>query len=540
MNEENTYNLIDEPWIPVMMQDGTNRNVSLGEVFADADGQIADLALNPYERVAVFRLLLCIAQASLSLEQVKDERAWLAAHGIIGVSATGYLKVWHDRFNLYGDHAFLQVDCLEPGGTIPDASRFLLNSAHHFGSPLFSREIDMTGQAPMASPLLAIALLSYLSFSASGGTPTCKWKGIPTKQVGASASPCRGQSKLFTLVCGKSLLESVWMNLLTEKQLVKNHLSLGRPCWEFLFDNCLKVEEEAFCWLGSIDKDSREVLEPTWLGTLVPLSRFVKLKRSTSECLICEGFGYPQPPLWREPEATFFTRRAKEDATGILCLRTDPNREPWRDLSSILEMRSSKGGAIALEHLLTLAHHNTSIQYFSIWTGGMNSKADRDQDMWSGEWRFTRPISHLRKSSLDQYREAADFAAKQLFFRGGRHFPDLGLKAATREYATCLLIDKASRFSDPAERIYWDILAQPANQTIVSKAAEGSPDCMDKWKMATHKAAEEAYRRVCPAATARQMEAYAQGFAKLWVPDGKKGKAIDNADSGGNEGGDHV
>ena len=48
MNDENSYNLIDEAWIPVLMKDGSNRVVSLGEIFADTDGAIADLALNPY------------------------------------------------------------------------------------------------------------------------------------------------------------------------------------------------------------------------------------------------------------------------------------------------------------------------------------------------------------------------------------------------------------------------------------------------------------------------------------------------------------
>ena len=41
----------------------------------------------------------------------------------------------------------------------------------------------------------------------------------------------------------------------------------------------------------------------------------------------------------------------------------------------------------------------------------------------------------------------------------------------------------------------------------------------DDWKKATRKAAEEAYRRACPTMTARQMEAFAQGFAKLTVLD---------------------
>ena len=107
MNEEKSYNLIDEPWIPVLMQDGTNRLVSLGEVFADANGGIADLALNPYERVAVFRLLLCITQAALGSKRLKDERSWRELKSLVGPMSADYLKKWHDRFFLYGHHAFL-------------------------------------------------------------------------------------------------------------------------------------------------------------------------------------------------------------------------------------------------------------------------------------------------------------------------------------------------------------------------------------------------------------------------------------------------
>lgn len=71
------------------------------------------------------------------------------------------------------------------------------------------------------------------------------------------------------------------------------------------------------------------------------------------------------------------------------------------------------------------------------------------------------------------------------------------------------------RPTDISESAYWDILAQPENQKIVMCVE--SETYMDDWKKATRKAAEEAYRRACPAVTARQMEAFAQGFAKLRV-----------------------
>ena len=99
-------------------------------------------------------------------------------------------------------------------------------------------------------------------------------------------------------------------------------------------------------------------------------------------------------------------------------------------------------------------------------------------------------------------------------------------------------VEQIASYSAPAERLYWDILAQPENQKLVLSVDSSTYLC--DWKKATRKAAEEAYRRACPAVTARQMEAYAQGFAKLWIPDGKKDKAAEGTDSEQDEGDDHV
>jgi hypothetical protein len=83
-----------------------------------------------------------------------------------------------------------------------------------------------------------------------------------------------------------------------------------------------------------------------------------------------------------------------------------------------------------------------------------------------------------------------------------------------------LKVDDTSRYYQPAENTYWDILAQPKNQKLVLSV--DSSTYLADWKKATRKAAEEAYRRACPAVTARQMEAFAQGFSKLWIPDDSK------------------
>ena len=76
-------------------------------------------------------------------------------------------------------------------------------------------------------------------------------------------------------------------------------------------------------------------------------------------------------------------------------------------------------------------------------------------------------------------------------------------------------VEIVSPYSIPAQRMFWDVLASSDNQKLVLDV--DSPTYKDDWRKATRKAAEDAYRRACPAMTARQMEAFAQGFSKLTI-----------------------
>ena len=508
MNEENAYNLIDEPWIPVLMQNGTNRSVSLGEVFADADGQIADLALNPYERVAVFRLLLCIAQAALGPERLKDERAWRAAKGAVGPVSSEYLMKWHNHFFLYGPHAFLQPDCIAlakaDGTTLCDKLVFQLASGNN--STLYDH--DAVGGRILSDAKLALGFLVYQNFSSGGLSGQCVWDGIPTEKS-IQGAPCRERSMLFSILQGCSLLDSIWLNFVTDSWV---HDSLktdwGYPFWEF-------------------DELARKTVfgnENTYLGHLVPLSRAIKLTRRSPMCILGEALPYPQIPAWREPMASVKLQKGtKKDEFLEAYVTSNPSKVPWRELASILSVRESGGrkSALALRHLDSMPDRE-----FTLWTGGLYSEKAKEID--TVEWKARLSVGLLEELAMLRYENAIIWADRQ---RGGLYF-------AAVEYAKAVFIDDASRFSVPAERAYWDILAQADNQRIV--LGVDSPTYLGDWKKATRKAAEEAYRRACPAVTARQMEAYAQGFAKLWVSDGKKDKAAEGTDPEHDEGGDHV
>lgn len=486
MNEENAYNLVDEPWIPVLMQDGTNRRISLGEVFADANGDIADLALNPYERVAVFRLLLCIAQAALGPERLKDEAGWLAAKDAVGSVSADYLKKWHDRFFLYGPHAFLQPDCIAlakaDGKTSCDKLVFQLASGNN--STLYDHEAVGNGRI-LSDAKLALGFLIYQNFSSGGLSGQCVWDGVTTGKS-IQGAPCRERSMLFSIVQSRSLLDTIWLNLVTDSWI---HNSLktnwGHPFWEF--DELTRKEVS-----GN---------ENTCLGHLAPLSRVIKLTRGSPTCILGEALSYPQIPAWREPMASVKLQKGtKKDEFLEAYVTSNPSKMPWRELPSILAVRETGGrkAALALRHLESMPDSE-----FTLWTGGLYSEKAKEVDMV--EWKVRLSVGLLEEPAMLRYEKAIEWADRQ---RGSLYF-------AVAEYAKAVFIDDSSRFSVPAERAYWDILAQPENQRLV--LAVDSATYRDDWKLATRKAAEDAYRRACPAMTARQMEAYAQGFSKLTI-----------------------
>ena len=102
---EKRFNLIDEPWIPI----ADYGRVSLHDIFSQQKYQ--NLGGNPVQKIAVFKLLLAIAQAAVTPD---DELAWRHL-GVKGMADTclDYLSRWHKRFYLYGDQPFLQMPAIK-------------------------------------------------------------------------------------------------------------------------------------------------------------------------------------------------------------------------------------------------------------------------------------------------------------------------------------------------------------------------------------------------------------------------------------------
>lgn len=103
------YNLLDEPWIPVRLLDGTIADVGLLELLRRTT-EIADLACElPTQSIAIQRLVLAIAYR---VAPPRDARDWVRQwdEGAPTEQMIEYLERWRDRFFLFGGRfPFMQV-----------------------------------------------------------------------------------------------------------------------------------------------------------------------------------------------------------------------------------------------------------------------------------------------------------------------------------------------------------------------------------------------------------------------------------------------
>lgn len=103
------YNLLDEPWIPVRLIDGTITDVGLLELLRRTT-DIADLACElPTQSIAIQRLILAIAYRVATPRDTRDwARQW--DDGAPTEQMIEYLEQWRDRFYLFGGRfPFMQV-----------------------------------------------------------------------------------------------------------------------------------------------------------------------------------------------------------------------------------------------------------------------------------------------------------------------------------------------------------------------------------------------------------------------------------------------
>lgn len=170
-----SFNLLDEPWLPVRLQDGQVQNMGLLEVFARSNDITSLAETAPPSLVAQYRLLLAITHRALTqgLTRWTDtDRAQWYHNGLPLDVIQHYLEHWRERFWLFHqEHPFMQVAALAESPETRDKKKpwtqISLAAASGNTPVMFDHATD-TAPTTIRSAEAIRALLGFLQFTPGG------------------------------------------------------------------------------------------------------------------------------------------------------------------------------------------------------------------------------------------------------------------------------------------------------------------------------------------------------------------------------------
>jgi CRISPR system Cascade subunit CasA len=526
-------NVAFDPWIPVVNTVGRRELASLCSVLTEGE-KFVDLAVRPHERVALMRLFLCVAHAAL--KGPKDYNEWGEVPKKLPVVAQVYLDIWKDWFELFHKtKPWLQVAELkgvekEEGDSGKTSPVSLLNSELATGNN--STLFDHSGQmiCRLIEPeRIALSLLTFQNFSSGGGSPVAQWGTTKTSQVGNPDAPCLSQSMAHCLFRGKSLTETIYLNLPTFETIGKvykvfstdkkkgdsySDVAIGKPVWEV--------------YPKSPEKESNEAINATrtYLGRMVPISRWIRLLPGSDQMYCCNGFKYDtfKDGFASEPTATVRLATKKEkngtETKERRVVKVDPTKALWRELSSLLIKRSADGlgGPLAMEnaprdtafdfHVCAITRDQASMDIavesvFHI-TPAFQSHFSVYQTEVIGTGTVIGAEGYSRKLrwAIEDYRSTIDNDWK----------PRVKRTQAKAQNAL------KNRLAQTAFLSYWTTVEKKLPLLLAHIEAIGTDAAIptrEAWRKMLFAAASEAYRIACGQETPRQIRAFVKGLQKL-------------------------
>lgn len=520
-------NVAFDPWIPVVTSTGERKLVSLSEIFSDR-ARYADLAVRPHERVALMRLFLCIAHAAL--DGPKNYSEWCDVPKKLARAGPEYLGKLKDSFGLFDPkEPWLQVKELKAVESDKENSEktspvALLDSELATGntSTLFDHEGSMTVR--MVDPArLALNLLTFQNFSSGGGSPVAQWGKKKTSQVGNPDAPCLSQSMAHCLLRGRNLAETIHLNLPTHERIERvyrafsfdkkkdkvafSDVQIGKPVWE--------------CFPESPD-DSIAVTNATrtYLGRLVPISRWVRLIENTDQMFCCNGFKYDtyKDGFPAEPTAAvhLVTKKDKKgiETTERRVVGVSPSRATWRELSALLTKRAADGlgGPLAMEnapndtecdfHVCAMTRDQASMDIGIESVFHLDPIFQANVVVYSAEVEQAERLSRQLRGAVETYRKTID----------NDWLPRVKRTQAKDQGKL------KNRLAQTAFLFYWTTVEKNLPLLMTHIKAIGTDDAMrtrETWRKMLFATVCEAYRTACGQETPRQMRAFAKGWQRL-------------------------
>jgi len=457
-------NLVTDPWIPVV----PNNTVGLKQLFEEAE-TIKALQLPPLQRVAVLRLLVCIAQRAID----GPEAEIVSCRDSIIPKSVAYLEEHQHEFELFGDKPFLQI--LPPGRPGDNAVLQKLDMYIPSGNTqtLFNHDVEDAKPRQYTAPEAVLLMLQVHNFA-----PVSI---IANPVGGAVVSVPNSPLSSRTLLCipsGENLLTTVQLNLTTKKELHQNGVKFGVPTWE-------------------IPRAELAGERNSYLERLVPMSRAIYINPDLVHCGLYgwhkkfPGPAYADLPDGREFMASVVTSKSNK----VDHIKLEAAKVPWRDFHTL---SGAETGPLASNRRTNIMNALRPLCPCKLtwWLGGVLNDKGKIEDII--EWNYTH--EHDSDSNISELQElckiAAELAEKCY----------IALKRALDNYRKDIGIkDEKNRVKGPhpAEHTFWANVDSEFDERILQAQdlkgwlAHCQKQAMDRFK--------EAYERTT---TARQLKAY--------------------------------
>jgi CRISPR system Cascade subunit CasA len=480
---ENRFNLIVEPWIPVV----DVGRVSLRDIFTHAEYR--GVGGDPVQKIALTKFLLAIIQSAGTPVDMDEWLQW----GWQGLASRTleYLNKWHDRFFLYGNAPFLQMPAIvaaeiKPyGAVIPNVSTGNTTVLTQSQSEIILDDADK-----------AVLIITLMGFALGGKKTdnhvvlTDGYQGKHNDKGKASTGkpgPSIAYMGLLHSFCQSDCLQkTLWLNTWCQSEIFASSLfpqGLGIAPWELMPD-------------GEDCQVARQ-LKQSLMGRMVPLARF---------CLLSEaGLHYSEGIAHGNYKEGIFDPSIAINQTGkkIKVLWANPEKRPWRELTAFLSFlaQNQTSGFDCWQLRLSMAKALRLDTFFAIWSGGLSVSGNAGEQYVSGTddfveslfWLSPKQLGEIWFTRLKEEMTALDSLAKSLYGSVMGYF-----KAQTME---------GDNHAAQATVIFWQLCEHQA-QSLIDQC--DNPQETQKLRATFARYVSIAYNQFCPNHTARQMDAWAR------------------------------
>lgn len=404
-------NLIKDSWIPVISDDMKSLTISPSELI-NKEGTCSVIRLDACRadfNGTLIQFLIGLAQTQIAPSDSHEWREKLFHPPDSRELKTSFSQI-APYFEMVGDPCFMQDMSLVPGASVP-IGRLLLempgenaekNNTDHF------LKRGTVGKICLACAAMALYTLQTSAPSGGAGHRT----GL------------RGGGPLTTIIEGRNLWETVWLNVLEKEKF----LELGNSSKD--------VPEDKFPWLGDLKPTSKDEIRspatahPAQMFFAVPRRiRLIPVKSPGSTCDLCgkENFntivksyatdrgGINYKGGWRHTLSPYYTDKK---TGGLLPVHAKAGAIAYNNMSGMLFKNPGSWTipAIIIQEFVFSRYKEISDEFgktMPLWVSGY----DMDKAKARCYYDFHMPVFYVNPEKLEDYMtfiqrliRSADFA----------------------------------------------------------------------------------------------------------------------------------